>query len=115
MCKFGAFEKKKSGILCVLTGTLDRIITSYALAKYPENSSCVSAILNMWRTCGGFAVGYFQPAWIARNGLGLVFGIQAVVVCVAIILSITPVILWGHRESQADHDHAGNTEAVEAV
>ncbi|KAJ5260514.1 hypothetical protein N7478_012119 [Penicillium angulare] len=91
-------------------------ITSYALAKYPEKSTCVSAILNMWRTCGGFAVGYFQPAWIIRNGLGLVFGIQAIVVCVAIILTITPVIIWGHRKSQVDHERVESSEAgVEAV
>lgn len=89
-------------------------ITSYALAKYPEKSTCVSAILNMWRTCGGFAVGYFQPAWIVRNGLGLVFGIQAIVVCVAIILTITPVIIWGRRRSQVDR--VENSEpGVEAV
>ncbi|KAJ5808960.1 hypothetical protein N7474_010229 [Penicillium riverlandense] len=69
-------------------------ISAYALEKYPGQATCVSAILNMWRTCGGFAVGYFQPAWIARNGLGLVFGIQAIVVCVAIVLTITPVLLW---------------------
>ena len=71
-----------------------RAITAYALEKYPEQSTCVSAILNMWRTCGGFAVGYFQPAWIARSGVGLVFGIQAAVVCAAIILTITPTLLW---------------------
>ncbi|KAJ6100478.1 hypothetical protein N7499_000108 [Penicillium canescens] len=72
-------------------------ISAYALEKYPEQSTCVSAILNMWRTCGGFAVGYFQPAWIERNGLGLVFGIQAAVVCVAIVLTITPVFLWERK------------------
>lgn len=56
----------------------------------------------MWRTCGGFAVGYFQPAWIEQNGLGLVFGIQAIVVCFAIILTITPVLLVERRkQSQA--------------
>lgn len=73
---------------------IHRAITAYALEKYPEQSTCVSAILNMWRTCGGFAVGYFQPAWIAHSGLGLVFGIQAAVVCGGIILTITPVLLW---------------------
>lgn len=52
----------------------------------------------MWRTCGGFAVGYFQPAWIEQNGLALVFGIQAIVVCFAIILTITPVLLVERRK-----------------
>lgn len=74
-------------------------ITAYALEKYPSQSTCVSAILNMWRTCGGFAVGYFQPAWIQKNGLGLVFGIQAIVVSVSVILVIVPVLLRERRKS----------------
>lgn len=39
-------------------------------------------------------MGYFQPAWIQRNGIGLVFGIQAAILCVAVVLTITPVFLW---------------------
>ena len=72
-------------------------ISAYALEKYPQQATCVSAILNMWRTCGGFAVGYFQPAWILRNGLGLVFAIQAAIVIVAAILTISPVFIWERR------------------
>ncbi|KAI1831935.1 hypothetical protein DTO006G1_9429 [Penicillium roqueforti] len=72
-------------------------ISAYTLEKYPEQATCVSAILNMWRTCGGFAVGYFQPAWIQRDGLGLVFGIQAAILCVAVALTITPVLLWERK------------------
>ncbi|KAJ5549705.1 hypothetical protein N7535_002358 [Penicillium sp. DV-2018c] len=71
--------------------------SSYALEKFPQQATCVSAILNMWRTCGGFAVGYFQPAWIQRNGTGLVFGIQAAIVCTAVALTITPVLVWERR------------------
>jgi hypothetical protein len=79
--------------------TLTRAITAYSLEKYPNRSTCVSAILNMWRTCGGFAVGYFQPAWIQRNGLGLVFGIQAIVVSVSVVLTIVPVLLRERRKA----------------
>jgi len=74
-------------------------ITAFALEKYPTHATIVSAIINMWRTCGGFSVGYFQPAWIARDGTGVVFGIQAVVVSVSIVLFITPVILLGRRKA----------------
>jgi hypothetical protein len=84
----------------------DRAITAYALEKYPDQSTCVSAILNMWRTCGGFAVGYFQPEWIVRNGLGLVFGIQAIVVCTAVVLTITPVLLVERRRQSQASDAA---------
>lgn len=58
----------------------------------------------MWRTCGGFAVGYFQPAWIAANGVGVVFGIQAIIVAVCIVLLITPVIIMGRRKAQQKAD-----------
>ncbi|OBT62415.1 hypothetical protein VE03_08540 [Pseudogymnoascus sp. 23342-1-I1] len=74
-------------------------ITAFALEKYPAYATIVSAIINMWRTCGGFAVGYFQPSWIARSGVGVVFGLQAVVVSVCIVLFITPVIWLGKREA----------------
>ena len=63
------------------------------MEKYPDHATTVSAILNMWRTCGGFAVGYFQPAWIAANGVGVVFGIQATIVATCIVVTILPVIL----------------------
>lgn len=74
-------------------------ITAFALEKYPAYATIVSAIINMWRTCGGFSVGYFQPSWIARSGVGVVFGLQAVVVSVCIVLFITPVIWLGKREA----------------
>lgn len=51
----------------------------------------------MWRTCGGFAVGYFQPAWIARNGAACVFGIQAATVCAVVLMTIIPVIFWERK------------------
>ncbi|RAL07121.1 putative MFS transporter [Aspergillus homomorphus CBS 101889] len=68
-------------------------ITAYALEKYPEQSTVVSAIINAWRTASGFSVGYFQPSWIERDGIAAVFGTQAAVVVVNMILTITPVIV----------------------
>ncbi|RMZ83598.1 hypothetical protein DV738_g962, partial [Chaetothyriales sp. CBS 135597] len=75
-------------------------ITAYALEKYPDQSTVVSAIINMWRTCGGFSVGYFQPSWIAKNGVAAVFATQAGVVAT-----------WasGHnRWSKIRHDKGAN-------
>ncbi|PYI32135.1 polyamine transporter [Aspergillus indologenus CBS 114.80] len=74
-------------------------ITSYALEKYPEQSTVVSAIINAWRTASGFSVGYFQPAWIQRDGVAAVFGTQAAVVVANMILTITPVIVMGRRKA----------------
>ena len=76
-----------------------RAITAFALEKYPDHSTSVSAIINMWRTCGGFSVSYYQPAWIKRNGAGIVFGIQAAVVSAATIITIVPVLVMGKRRA----------------
>ncbi|KAL4951573.1 major facilitator superfamily domain-containing protein [Aspergillus filifer] len=75
-------------------------ITSYALEKYPSQSTVVSAIINAWRTASGFSVGYFQPAWIARNGVAAVFATQAGVVVTVLILTITPVIVLEGRRGK---------------
>jgi hypothetical protein len=92
--------------------THGRAITAYALEKYPGQATCVSAILNMWRTCGGFTVGYFQPAWITRNGLGLVFGIQAIIVVVATILTITPVFLRERSKRRPEDPEAETSKTA---
>jgi nitrate reductase gamma subunit len=84
----------------LLTSLSFRAITAFALEKYPNQAAVVSAIINMWRTCGGFAVGYFQPSWIARDGVAAVFGTQAAVVAVCVILLIGSAILLGRRAAQ---------------
>ncbi|KAL3471135.1 major facilitator superfamily domain-containing protein [Aspergillus californicus] len=92
------------GWLMVVAGMISSTvsITAYALEKYPDQSTVVSAIINAWRTASGFSVGYFQPAWIARNGLAAVFATQAAVVLVVLVLTITPVIvIEGKRAKKA--------------
>ena len=54
----------------------------------------------MWRTCGGFAVGYFQPSWIAKDGVAAVFATQAAVVGVCVVLLIGPAIWLGRRAAR---------------
>ncbi|GAM37337.1 hypothetical protein TCE0_023f07177 [Talaromyces pinophilus] len=76
-------------------------ITAYTLEKYPSYSTTVSAILNMWRTCGGFSVGYFQASWIARNGVGVVFGVQAAVVVAGVVVFVVPVFVLAGRRGWA--------------
>ena len=73
------------------------MITSYALEKYPERSTLVSAIINGWRTAGGFSVGYFQPPWITKDGIAVVFGVQAAVLVGTLFLTVPPVIYWGRK------------------
>ncbi|OCL04421.1 MFS general substrate transporter [Glonium stellatum] len=58
-------------------------ITAYSLDSYPTASSEVSGLLNFSR---GFSVGYFQQPWGAKSGYSLSFGIQAIIVAVAITI-----------------------------
>jgi hypothetical protein len=51
----------------------------------------------MWRTCGGFSVAYFQASWIARNGVGVVFGVQAAIVVAGAVLTVVPVFVLAGR------------------
>lgn len=75
-------------------------ITAFALEKYSTHSSVVSAIINMWRTCGGFAVSYFQASWIHKDGVVAVFATQAAIVGVSAVLLVGTVIWMGKKEAK---------------
>lgn len=63
-------------------------ITTYALDSYPTRSGEVSCFLNFARVGGGFTVGYFQQSWGSRDGYGVSFGIQAMLVGLAFVILI---------------------------
>lgn len=73
----------------------------------------MSAIINGWRTASGFSVGYFQPSWIARNGVAVVFGTQAAVVVAVLVLTITPVILVERRKNRRAAAGTGDSPDVD--
>jgi hypothetical protein len=100
-----------------LVGTVVAI-TAFVLEKYPAHATTVSAIMNMWRSCGkssrlnqfllrisqnantfsgGFSVSYYQAVWVAASGVSVVFGIQAATVAFFICTMIVPVIIWGKK------------------
>ncbi|KAH6664072.1 putative MFS transporter [Halenospora varia] len=85
------------GVNIGLVGTMVAI-TAFALEKYSEQATVVSAILNMWRTCGGFSVSYFQSAWIARAGVAVVFGCQAAIVAVTVVCFVATTIVIGKKK-----------------
>ncbi|OJI98584.1 hypothetical protein ASPVEDRAFT_80226 [Aspergillus versicolor CBS 583.65] len=113
------YQKKWIGLafgwLMVVAGMIASTvsITAYALEKYPEKSTVVSAIINGWRTASGFSVGYFQPSWIARNGVAVVFGTQAAVVVAVLVLTITPVVLVERRKSRRAAAGTGDSPDVD--
>lgn len=71
-------------------------ITAYLLDSYPNASSEVAGFLNFARTIGGFSVGYFQAPWGEAVGYGLSFGIQAIIIGVAMCI-IAVLQIWGGK------------------
>ncbi|KAI9830059.1 MAG: hypothetical protein M1819_005889 [Sarea resinae] len=63
-------------------------MVAYVLDCYPTASGEVSAFVNFGRAACGFAVGYFQQPWGARQGYDVSFGLQAVIVAVAFLLLV---------------------------
>ena len=61
-------------------------ITAYLLDSYPSASTEMAGFLNFARVIAGFSVGYFQAPWGAKDGYGLSFGIQAIIVACAVLI-----------------------------
>jgi hypothetical protein len=53
---------------------------AYALDVFPDTAVQASALLNIFRTTGGFIVNYFQVQWAEKNGAAVSFGTQGAVV-----------------------------------
>ncbi|KAK5131682.1 hypothetical protein LTR08_000736 [Meristemomyces frigidus] len=72
-------------------------VSAYCLDSFPNHASLVASIINMWRTTGGFCVGYFQLKWIATSGAGVTFGCQAMVLGVAFLVGIVLTQVCGKK------------------
>src|SRR5271170_6829022 len=51
-------------------------VPAYALDVFPDTAVQASALLNIFRTTGGFIVNYFQVQWAQKNGAAASFGTQ---------------------------------------
>lgn len=49
-------------------------------------------------------MGYFQASWIAIDGVGVVFGIQAAIVAAGIVLTIVPLVVLAKKRSAVGSD-----------
>ncbi|KAF2851658.1 MFS general substrate transporter [Plenodomus tracheiphilus IPT5] len=72
------------------------VITAYCLDCFPTAPAEVAAWLNLSRTIGGFAVGYFQEPWGKKSGYDVSFGVQAVI-CAISVIPVAIVHIYGHR------------------
>ncbi|KII84675.1 hypothetical protein PLICRDRAFT_357180 [Plicaturopsis crispa FD-325 SS-3] len=96
----GAALEKRLGTVAIILGwgIAQIAITINAVAAYaycndcfPKNKGEVSALVNLTRTMGGFAVAYFQVPWTTKSGAMQTFGIEAAIVA-AMFLLIVPVV-----------------------
>lgn len=73
----------------IMIGTV--AVYAYCNDCFPRHQGEVSALINLFRTLGGFAVGYFQLTWSQKNGALQTFGCEAAVVS-ALFLLIVPAL-----------------------
>lgn len=59
----------------------------------------------MWRTSGGFSVSYFQPSWINRDGVAVVYAVQAAVVAAGVLITILPVYVRETSRRRDENEH----------
>lgn len=84
-------------------------VTAYSLDSFPSAPAEVAAWLNLSRTMGGFAVGYFQEPWGKASGYNVSFGVQAVIVALSVVPAVI-VYRYGHGmrlRSAEKHDGKG--------
>ncbi|GLB39339.1 putative MFS general substrate transporter [Lyophyllum shimeji] len=66
-------------------------VYAYLNDCFPRQQGEVSALLNLGRTLGGFAVAYFQVPWAAKHGALQTFGVESAIVT-GLFLIIVPML-----------------------
>ena len=66
---------------------------AYANDSFPKHGGEISALINLARTLGGFAIAYYQVPWATKNGALQTFGVEAAIV-VALFFLIVPALQW---------------------
>ncbi|KAG6825209.1 hypothetical protein H0H92_004387 [Tricholoma furcatifolium] len=100
----GASFEKHLSIGAVIMGwgiaELGVMITTVAIYAYlnncfPKHQGEVSALVNLSRTLGGFAVAFYQVPWATKNGALQTFGVEAAIVAGLFLLVIPWLQLKG--------------------
>jgi len=71
-------------------------IYAYCNDCFPRHPGEISALINLARTLGGFAIAYYQVPWANRNGALQTFGCEAAIVAGLFIL-IVPYVQYKGR------------------
>ncbi|KAG5728155.1 hypothetical protein E4T56_gene19324 [Termitomyces sp. T112] len=106
----GASFQKHLGVGAIIIGwgisELAIMINTVAVYAYlndcfPKHQGEVSALVNLARVLGGFAVAYFQVPWAAKNGALQTFGVETAIVTGLFIL----VVPWLQLKGNALREH----------
>jgi hypothetical protein len=71
-------------------------LKAYALDVFPNHGVEAAAIINMFRTSGGFIVNYFQLDWAVKSGSIASFGTEAGIIAAASFM-VVAVQIFGDR------------------
>ncbi|KAF8525077.1 MFS general substrate transporter [Hysterangium stoloniferum] len=77
-------------------------IYAYANDCFPRHQGEISALINLARTLGGFAVAFFQVPWATKNGALQTFGVEAAIVA-GLFLLLIPLLQWKGRYLRANY------------
>ncbi|KAJ3525710.1 hypothetical protein NM688_g8364 [Phlebia brevispora] len=83
------------GIAEVATMVNTVAVYAYVNDCFPRLQGEISALVNLFRTLGGFAVAYFQVIWATKNGAIQTFGCEAAIVTGLFILIVPALQLTG--------------------
>ncbi|KAJ7201676.1 MFS general substrate transporter [Mycena pura] len=72
-------------------------VYAYCNDSFPKHQGEVSALINLARILGGFAVAYFQVPWAQKHGALQVFGCEAAIVT-GLFLLVVPALQLKGRE-----------------
>ncbi|KAK0441783.1 major facilitator superfamily domain-containing protein [Desarmillaria tabescens] len=70
-------------------------IYAYCNDCFPKHQGEISALINLVRVLGGFAVAYFQVPWAAKHGALQTFGCEAAIVAGLFVLIIPAIQMHG--------------------
>lgn len=71
-------------------------VYAYANDAFPKHQGEISALINLFRTLGGFAVAYFQVPWAEKHGALQTFGCEGAIVA-GLFLLFVPFTQWKGR------------------
>ncbi|KAH7910355.1 MFS general substrate transporter [Hygrophoropsis aurantiaca] len=85
------------GIALVAVTVNTVAIYAYCNDCFPKRQGEVSALLNLARTLGGFAIPYFQVPWATKSGALQTFGVEAAIVAGLFLLAVPMTQLKGRQ------------------